>query len=60
MILNPIFQDGMVLAANKPIRVFGEGGDCHRALFIFCLDFDILYAIMIKRNSAICGAEKTK
>ena len=27
MILNPIFQDGMVLAANKPIRVFGEGGD---------------------------------
>ncbi len=29
MNLNAIFQNGMVLAANKPIRIFGSGtGDC--------------------------------
>ena len=34
MKLNALFCDGMVLAANKPIRVFGTGSGCVRITFL--------------------------
>ena len=33
MLLHPVFSDGMVIQANRPIRIFGEGGGTVRVEF---------------------------